>query len=108
MYDRANALGTRLADGIERTIGEVGLPWTAHRFGPRSGTTFAGTMPRNAAESRASFDPALFQLLRLWLGNRGVWEAIVGAGPTMAVPATEADVDRYVDAYRQLLAALTG
>jgi glutamate-1-semialdehyde 2,1-aminomutase len=107
-YDHANALGTRLADGIERAIGEAGLPWTAHRFGPRSGTTFAGTMPRNADESRASFDPALFRLLRLWLGNRGVWEAIVGAGPTMAVPATEADVDRYVEGYRQLLAALTG
>jgi glutamate-1-semialdehyde 2,1-aminomutase len=106
-YAHANALGARLADGIERAIGEVGLPWTAHRFGPRSGTTFAPAMPRNADESRASFDAALFRLLRVWLANRGVWEAIVGAGPTMAVPATEADVDRYLDAYRQLLVTLT-
>jgi glutamate-1-semialdehyde 2,1-aminomutase len=107
-YAHANALGARLADGIERAIGEVGLPWTPHRFGPRSGTTFAPAMPRNADESRASFDATLFRLLRVWLGNRGVWEAILGAGPTMAVPATEADVDRYLDGYRQLLVALTG
>jgi glutamate-1-semialdehyde 2,1-aminomutase len=107
-YAHANALGVRLAEGLERAIGEVGLPWTAHRFGPRSGTTFAGAMPRNAEESRTSFDATLFRLLRLWLGNRGVWEAIVGAGPTMAVPATDADVDRYVDAYGQFVRALAG
>jgi glutamate-1-semialdehyde 2,1-aminomutase len=107
-YAHANALGARLADGIERAIGEAGLAWTAHRFGPRSGTTFAAAMPRNAEESRASFDPELFRLLRVWLGNRGVWEAIVGAGPTLAIPATDADVDRYVDAYRQFILALAG
>lgn len=107
-YAHANALGARLADGVERAIREAGLPWTAHRFGPRSGTTFAPSMPRNAEESRTSFDATLFRLLRLWLGNRGVWEAIVGAGPTMAVPATDADVDRYVDAYRQFALVLAG
>jgi len=106
-YAHAEVLGARLADGIERAIGEAGLAWTAHRFGPRSGTTFAAAMPRNADESRASFDPELFRLLRVWLGNRGVWEAIVGASPTLAIPATEADVDRYVDAYRQFILALT-
>jgi hypothetical protein len=65
-------------------------------------------MPRNAEESRASFDPELFRLLRVWPANRGVWEAIVGAGPTLAIPATDADVDRYVDAYQQFIPALTG
>ena len=44
-------LGTRLADGIEATIDKAGLPWTAHRFWPRSGVTFARAMPRNAAEA---------------------------------------------------------
>ena len=47
-------------------------------------------------------------ILRVWLGNRGVWEAIVGVGPTVAIPATEADVGRYVDAYRQFILAFTG
>ncbi len=106
-YTHTARLGTRLADGIQAAIDAAGLPWVAHRFGPRSGTTFAPTMPRDAAASRRSWDDRLTRTLRLWLGNRGVWEAIAGAGPTMAVPADEADVDRYVDGYRGLLAALT-
>jgi hypothetical protein len=41
--------------------------------------------------------------MRLWLANRGVRDALPGAGPTVPVPATHEDVDRYVDAYRGLL-----
>ena len=32
----------------------------------------------------------------MWLANRGVWEAIVGAGPVCSVPATDEDVDAYL------------
>ena len=51
-------------------------------------------------------DDRLTRLIRIWLANRGVWEALPGAGPTVPVPATRADVTRYLDAYRELLAAL--
>ena len=44
---------------------------------------------------------------RVYLANRGVWEAIVGAGPTCSVPATDDDVDRYLEAFGSLLAELT-
>jgi hypothetical protein len=37
------------------------------------------------------------------MANRGVWEALPGAGPTMAVPARQADVDFYLDAYASFL-----
>jgi glutamate-1-semialdehyde 2,1-aminomutase len=42
-----------------------------------------------------------------WLANRGVWEALPGAGPTVPVPATSQDVARYTQAYGELLATLT-
>jgi hypothetical protein len=45
--------------------------------------------------------------MRIWLANRGVWEALPGAGPTVPVPATRTDVDHYLTAYGELLAALT-
>jgi hypothetical protein len=32
----------------------------------------------------------------VWLANRGVWEAIVGAGLVVQVPATDDDVDAYL------------
>ncbi|HET6751653.1 MAG TPA: hypothetical protein VFL71_20605 [Actinomycetes bacterium] len=46
-------------------------------------------------------------MLRIWLANRGIWEALAGAGPTVPVPATHAEVDRYVQAYAELLETLT-
>jgi len=58
------------------------------------------------AEAHALTDPGLTRLIRIWLANRGIWEALPGAGPTVPVPATRADVQRYVSAYGELLAAL--
>ena len=107
VYAHTHALGARLADGIEKAIGGAGLPWTTHRFWPRSGVTFAPAMPRNALEAYAAKDIPLTLLSRVYLANRGVWDAIVGAGPTCAVPATEEDVDRYLEAFGSLIAELT-
>ena len=107
VYAHTHALGARLADGIEKAIGDAGLPWTTHRFWPRSGVTFAPAMPRNALEAYAAKDIPLTLLSRVYLANRGVWDAIVGAGPTCAVPATEEDVDRYLEAFGSLIAELT-
>ncbi|HLB38899.1 MAG TPA: aminotransferase class III-fold pyridoxal phosphate-dependent enzyme [Actinomycetota bacterium] len=105
-YARANAAGARLADGIEDAIEAVGLPWTTIRFGPRSGQWY-GPRPRTGADAHALTDMDLTRLMRIWLANRGVWEALPGAGPTAPISTTESDVDRYVDAYVELLAALT-
>jgi glutamate-1-semialdehyde 2,1-aminomutase len=52
-------------------------------------------------------DGELTRLLRTWLANRGIWEALAGAGPTVPVPATHAEVDRYLQAYAELLETLT-
>jgi glutamate-1-semialdehyde 2,1-aminomutase len=106
-YEHTQRLGARLADGIERAIVGAGLPWTTHRFWPRSGVTFAPTMPRNAREATAHFDVELRDLTRVYLANRGVWEALVGAGPTCSVPATDVDIDLYVDAFDSLIRELT-
>jgi len=104
-YQHASALGGQLADGIEAAIASAGLPWTAIRLGPRSGQWY-GPRPRTGAEAHALADDQLTRLLRVWLANRGVWEALPGAGPTACVPATRADVDRYLEAYGELLAEL--
>ena len=106
-YDHTTALGDRLAGGIASAIREVGLPWTAQRFGPRSGHWY-GPEPKTGQEALALRDRALTMTQRIWMANRGVWEALPGAGPTMAVPASEADVDRYLDTYASFLRAVAG
>src|SRR5580700_228688 len=97
-YAHTTALGGDLADGIEAAIRAAGLPWTAIRLGPRSGQWY-GPRPRTGADAYALTDEMLTRLIRIWLANRGIWEALPGAGPTACVPATRADVDRYVNSY---------
>ncbi len=104
-YAHATALGSELADGITEAIRAAGLPWTVIRLGPRSGQWY-GPMPRTGAEAHVLTDGELTRLIRIWLANRGVWEALPGAGPTVPVPATRANVARYVEAYSELLAEL--
>lgn len=106
-YERTTTLGARLADGLEAAVRQQGLPWSVHRLFARSGTAFAPSLPRNADEARASEDHLLTNLFRVYLANRGVWEAIPGAGPTVPVPAITEDVDRYVGVYGGALAELT-
>jgi glutamate-1-semialdehyde 2,1-aminomutase len=104
-YAHTTALGGELADGIEAAIGAAGLPWTAIRLGPRSGQWY-GPRPRTGAEAYALTDDLLTRLIRVWLANRGVWEGLPGAGPTVPVPASRADVARYLTAYGELLAEI--
>jgi glutamate-1-semialdehyde 2,1-aminomutase len=104
-YAHTTGLGGELADGIEAAIRSAGLPWTAIRFGPRSGQWY-GPQPRTGAQASLLTDAELTQLMRVWLANRGVWDAVAGAGPTVPVPATRADVSVYLEAYGELLAAL--
>jgi glutamate-1-semialdehyde aminotransferase len=105
-YAHTQRLGARLATGMRASVAAHGLPWHIHHLGPRAGYTFRPTAIRNGAEGRDAADELLTRLIRIWLANRGVWEAIVGAGPVCAVPATEADVDRYLGGWDSLLDAL--
>src|SRR5215470_8397088 len=105
-YEHTSGLGSELADGIGQAIRSAGLPWTAIRFGPRSGQWY-GPIPRTGAQAHALTDGQLTRLMRVWLDNRGVWEALPGAGPTVPVPAARSDVTRYLEAYADLLARLS-
>ena len=106
-YANTQRLGARLADGMRGSVERHGLPWHIHHLGPRAGYTFRPTPVRDAAEARACQDDLLTRLIRVWLANRGVWEAIVGAGPVCSVPAEDADVDAYLTAWDGLLERLT-
>jgi glutamate-1-semialdehyde 2,1-aminomutase len=105
-YAHSQRLGARLADGLEKIVASSGLPWTTHRFWPRSGLSFSPALPRSASEALVSLDVPLRRLFRVYLANRGIWEAIVGAGPTCSVSATDDDVDAYLAAFAELVTEL--
>ncbi len=61
------------------------------------GNTHAGELPSNAIQARGTFDVELYELQRLYMANRGIWEAISSAGPACGIQTTTEDVDRYLE-----------
>jgi len=106
VYERAVAHGARLADGIEAIGSARGLDWRAHRLFNRSGYTHGPVLPTNALQARASFDLDLYNAQRLYMANRGIWEAIDSAGPACGAQTTSADVDSYLETLDGFLSEL--
>lgn len=103
-YERVTTLGRRLADGLERLFLQHGLPWRAFRLGPRSGYCLEATLPRNSAEAARSLDADFIDARRVYCANRGVWDAVLSAGPQVSLAHTAADIDRYLDVAGEFLA----
>jgi glutamate-1-semialdehyde 2,1-aminomutase len=106
-HAKAANLGERLAQGIETGAQNRGLAWSSHRLYCRSGYHFAETLPRTKAEAEAADDPELRNLMRVYMANRGVWEAIYSASPAVSFAAEEADIDLYLSVYEACLDELT-
>ena len=45
---------------------------------------------------------------KVFLLNRGIWDSIATAGPSVSYAITEADVDAYIDAAGEFLDELIG
>jgi glutamate-1-semialdehyde 2,1-aminomutase len=106
-FDHTGRLGTRMAEGLRGAIGRAGLGWTVVQAGAHASYFFVPTPPRHGAESRDADDPALRELMRVFMANRGIWESGWWLGPTVSVAHTEADVDRYAGVFGEFLAAVT-
>lgn len=103
-FARTTELGERMAEGLEAAIGEAGLPWSVARLYAHAGYVFAPKPPRTGAESRAADHPELRALMRVYMANRGVWEAGWWRAPAVSVAHTPEDVDSYIELFRKLLA----
>jgi glutamate-1-semialdehyde 2,1-aminomutase len=100
---RVEQLGARLADGLDAQIAAHGLPWCAHRFGGRSGICLFPRPPRNGSEGLRSIVPLLVDARKLYLANRGVWDAIPTSGPSVSVAHTPEHVDEYLAVHAAFL-----
>jgi glutamate-1-semialdehyde 2,1-aminomutase len=106
-YEHAAQQGERLADGIEATASAHGLDWRAHRLYNRSGYTHGPELPADAIDARSSFDVELYELQRMYMANRGIWEAISSAGPACGIHTTARDVDQYLNVLDAFIEDLT-
>ena len=104
---RVDALGRRLQTGLQREVDHAGLPWTIDRLGGRLQFRLSPEVPRNGAESYASIVLPLADARKVFLLNRGVWDSIATAGPSVSYAIDEADIDTYITAAAEFLQELT-
>ena len=106
-FARIRMLGTRLADGLEAAFARRSLPWRAFRCGPRSGFCLAPQLPVNGSEAAWSLDYDFINARRVYLANRGVWDAVSSAGPQASLAHAASDIDRYVELADAFLGEIT-
>lgn len=102
-YEHTNALGTRLADGLQAIFNQLNLGWTALHLGPRSGYCLKSRAPKNGKEAYQSINLELISARKLFMANRGIWDAMATAGPQVSFVHTQADIDTYLGCAEQFL-----
>ena len=103
-HERIGRLGARLADGLETLFAKYELPWRAFRLGPRSGYCLELSLPVNGEDAARSLDTGLIDTRRVYMANRGVWDAVASAGPQVSLAHTGSDIDRYLQVADEFLA----
>jgi glutamate-1-semialdehyde 2,1-aminomutase len=102
-YERATSLAATLASGLQAVIDNRRLPWSICQIGTRVWCCYSTVLPENADEVRGCDIPALRDLQRVYLANRGIWDFGTWAGPIVGLPASEGDIDAYLGAWSELL-----
>jgi len=105
-YERVRALGERLATGLQGLFDELELSWTALHLGPRSGYCLFPQAPRTGREAVRSIDMDFIAARRLWMANRGIWDAMASSGPQVSFRHSPADVAAYLQVARSFLEAV--
>ena len=108
-YARAARLGARSPTVWRPLSRRPACPGGSSVSAPRSAaSSFSGRLARSAAEADDDEQPELNALLRMYLANRGIWEAISTAGPTMSLAATDDDVTAYLAAFGEFVGDVRG
>lgn len=105
-YEKSTLLGQQLANGLQALFDQHGLPWRAQSLFSRSGYTFGPQLPRQAGEVEKYHDPILYNAMRAFYANRGVWESISSAGPAVSFVMEETDITFYLSVVDEFLSEL--
>jgi glutamate-1-semialdehyde 2,1-aminomutase len=107
-YAHMDRLGARLAAGLAATVDRHGLPWHVARVGARVEFICAPGPLANGTEAVAAHAPELEQALHLGLLNRGCLIAPFHNMMLVCPATTDAQVDRLVTSFAEVVGALAG
>lgn len=105
-YECVTELGAALAAGLGQIFKDLALPWTPLSLGPRSGYCLFPKAPRNGAEAYRSMHIPFISARKLWMANRGAWDAMASAGPQVSFSHRREHVDLYLRLARSFLEAI--
>ncbi|QHE83562.1 aspartate aminotransferase family protein [Hydrogenophaga sp. BPS33] len=105
-YAHVLALAASLEQALRRRIDHASMPWTITRLGARMELQFMPHTPRNAQDVRAHAQSALEVFTHLFMLNRGVLLTPFHCMLLVSPATQQADVDRLLRAFDELLAAL--
>ncbi len=106
-YPRLHAMADRLTAGSQGVLDEYGLPGYAINVGPKGCVMFTPDRVTNYRDF-IGLDAELWAASFYFLANRGI---LLPPGPddqwTLSVQHSEADIDRYVEVFREFATELT-
>ena len=106
-YPRLHAMADRLTAGSQAILDEYGMPGYAINVGPKGCVMFTPGRVTNYRDF-IGLDAELWGASFFYLANRGI---LLPPGPddqwTLSVQHTDADIDRYVEVFRDFAVELT-
>ncbi len=106
-HRRVDALGAQLQHGLQKLVDASGLGFTIDRWGGRCQWRLTAEPPITGYDGYGSVNEAFADARKVFLMNRGIWDAIATSGPAISFAATSDDVDAYLEASERFLAALS-
>jgi glutamate-1-semialdehyde 2,1-aminomutase len=105
-YTYFNGIGTRLATGCTRAMAENGIAGHAVDLGAKGCVSYRPEPLQNYRDFLDT-NTELYEASYPWMINRGVFMTPGDEEQwTLSVQHSDADIDRYVDAFAELCAAL--
>ena len=80
-FVRVDQLENRLSNGLNDIFKRHGRPWQSFSIGARAGYCMTPDLPKNYAEAQLSLHDEFVDARRVFMANRGIWDAIATAGP---------------------------
>jgi glutamate-1-semialdehyde aminotransferase len=107
-FDRMIPLAERWTVGVEKAIGEAGLPWHVTRLGCRAEYLFGANAPKNGSEAHDAMDFELERFMHLFAMNRGILLTPFHNMALMSPQTEKEDVDLHTKVFRDAVRELAG
>jgi glutamate-1-semialdehyde 2,1-aminomutase len=107
-FDRMIPLAERWTAGVQKVIGDFGLPWHVTRLGCRAEYLFGPNEPKNGTEAHDAMDFELERFMHLYAMNRGILLTPFHNMALMSPATAPEDVDCHSKVFREAVRDLTG